>query len=60
MTIEVKERSGLTDEQVGKIFPVTREQFQRWRTGREDRPSEAHIRRMAALNELLGDVATSG
>jgi hypothetical protein len=58
MAAQVKERSGLTDEQLGRIFPVTREQFQRWRTGREDRPSEAHIRRMAALNELLDDVAT--
>lgn len=58
MATQVKERSGLTDEQLGRIFPVTREQFQRWRTGREDRPSEGHIRRMAALNELLGDVAT--
>ncbi len=58
MATQVKERSGLTDEQLGRIFPVTREQFQRWRTGREDRPSEAHIRRMAALDDLLGDVAT--
>jgi hypothetical protein len=55
---QAKERSGLTDEQLGKIFPVTREQFQRWRTGKEDRPSTAHIRRMAALNEMFTDAAT--
>lgn len=58
LTTQVKERSGLTDEQLGKIFPVTREQFQRWRTGKEDRPSTAHIRRMAALNEMVADAAT--
>lgn len=58
LATQVKERSGLTDEQLGKIFPVTREQFQRWRTGKEDRPSTAHIRRMAALNEMFADAAT--
>ncbi|MGO9974514.1 MAG: hypothetical protein ACLP01_17275 [Solirubrobacteraceae bacterium] len=58
MASEVKDLSGLTDRQLGQVFPVSREQFQRWRTGREDHPSEAHIRRMAALRELLQDAGS--
>lgn len=58
MAMQVKERAGLSDEQLGRIFPVTREQFQRWRTGRAERPSPAHIRRMASLRDMIADAET--
>ncbi|MBA2311202.1 MAG: hypothetical protein H0V97_00160 [Actinobacteria bacterium] len=52
---EVRELSGLTSEAVGDIFPVARESYQRWISGRST-PAAADVRRLLALRHLLRDL----
>lgn len=56
LAADVKAISGLSDEALAQIFPVTREHFCRWRMGREVAPSEANLRQLVALRQLLRDL----
>jgi hypothetical protein len=49
--LEVRELSGLSAEQLGALFPVRRENFQRWLAGA--RPSRANLERLLALRYFL-------
>lgn len=53
---EIKSISNLSDEALGEIFPVTREHFGRWRSGRERSPSEGNLRQLLALRHLMRDL----
>lgn len=49
---EVRQLSGLSTQALGAIFPVVRESYQRWVSGRTT-PSEGDLRRLLALRELF-------
>lgn len=53
----IAQLSGLTDGQLASLFNVTRETFQRWRTGQLRKPTDANRRRLGLLARLLEDVA---
>ena len=54
-----KDASQLTDDQLAAMFPgdLARETFQRWRTGRAERPTEGNLRRLGLLHQLFEDLA---
>lgn len=54
-----KDASQLTDDQLAAVFPgeLARETFQRWRTGRAERPTEGNLRRLGLLHQLFEDLA---
>ncbi len=59
LATRAKDSSQLTDEQLAAVFPgdLVRETFQRWRTGRLDRPTEGNLRRLGLLHQLFEDLA---
>jgi hypothetical protein len=48
---EIRALSGLTAEQLGDLFPVSRESFQRWLTGTP--PNQVNLARLMALRHFL-------
>jgi transcriptional regulator with XRE-family HTH domain len=53
---EVRDLSGLSAERLGEIFPVERESFQRWLSGRTT-PSPANLERLLTLRHFLRELA---
>lgn len=58
---EAKRSSGLTDDQLARLFPerVTREHYNRWRNGQEKRPTPGNLRRLELLRRLFARLAES-
>jgi transcriptional regulator with XRE-family HTH domain len=52
---EVRNLSGLSAERLGEIFPVERESYQRWISGRTV-PSPANLERLLALRHFLREL----
>lgn len=52
---EVRALSGLTSEMLGAIFPVARESYQRWISGRST-PATGDVRRLLTLRHLFRDL----
>jgi hypothetical protein len=52
---DVRNLSGLSAKQLGEIFPVARENFQRWTTGTP--PSDANLQRLLGLRHLFRALA---
>jgi hypothetical protein len=52
--------SGLSDRELALVFRVTRETFQRWRTGALDNPTFANRRQLGLLLRLLHDLDLRG
>lgn len=52
---EIRDLSGLSARQLGAVFPVARENFQRWTTGTP--PSEANLERLLGLRHFFRAVA---
>lgn len=59
LATRIKDSSQLTDDQLAEVFPgeLARETFQRWRTGRTERPTEGNLRRLGLLHQLFEDLA---
>lgn len=53
---EVRDLSGLSAEKLGDIFPIERESYQRWISGKNT-PSEANLERLLALRHYFRAVA---
>jgi len=53
---EVRDLSGLSAERLGQIFPVERESYQRWVSGKTT-PSAANLERLLALRHFLRELA---
>ena len=53
---EVRDLSGLSAEKLGDIFPIERESYQRWISGKNT-PSEGNLERLLALRHYLRAVA---
>ena len=53
---EVRDLSGLSAARLGDIFPIERETFQRWMSGRITPPS-ANLERLLALRHFLRELA---
>src|SRR5206468_424785 len=53
---EVRDLSGLSAEKLGDIFPIERESYQRWISGKNI-PSEGNFERLLALRHFLRAVA---
>lgn len=62
VTTQLAELTGLHDRELGRLFPgqVSREHFQRWRTGKSDKPTAANRRRMWFLLRLFERLARGG
>ena len=52
---DVRELSGLTTESLGALFPVARESYQRWVSGKSA-PAEHDLRRLLALRHLFAEL----
>ena len=55
--VQLKELSGLSDEQLSVLFPVEEKVFLGWRTGRGPSPSSAHVEQVMSLWRLMKDVS---
>lgn len=53
---EVRDLSGLSAEKLGDIFPIERESYQRWISGKNT-PSEGNLERLLALRHYFRAVA---
>lgn len=53
---EVRDLSGLSAEKLGEIFPIERESYQRWISGKNT-PSEGNLERLLALRHFFRTVA---
>jgi hypothetical protein len=53
---EVRDLSGLSAEKLGEIFPIERESYQRWISGKNT-PSEGNLERLLALRHYFRAVA---
>lgn len=53
---EVRDLSGLGAQRLGEIFPVERESYQRWVSGKTQ-PSPANLERLLALRHFLRELA---
>jgi hypothetical protein len=62
ITTHLSQLTGLSDGELGQLFPgeVSREHYQRWRTGRADNPTSANRRRMWFLVRLFERAALAG
>jgi hypothetical protein len=62
ITSRLSELTGLSDGDLGELFPgqISREHYQRWRTGKADNPTRANRRRMWFLVRLFERAASAG